>query len=149
MPAGGYQRPSNPAPVSNPGSGSRRTDGRQPRQLLTDAAYGEQATFQADQAGAPMAATPGAGGAGGGAGGPVDLSNVVGFGADTQRPDEPVTHGADAGAGPGLASLGLSDDDDPGPAYLRRNLPYFEIAASMPNAGFGFRQFVRRLRGLA
>jgi hypothetical protein len=27
----------------------------------------------------------------------------------TMRPDEPVTHGADAGAGPGSASLNLND----------------------------------------
>jgi hypothetical protein len=145
MPAGGYQRPSNPAPVSNPGSGSRRTDGRQPMQQLPDAAYGEQKTYQADQSGAPMAASPGAAAAPPGA--PVDLSQVVGLGAPTMRPNEPVTSGADLGAGPGLESLGLSADQDPGHEYLRQNLPFFEIAANMPNSSFEFRQFVRRLRG--
>jgi hypothetical protein len=32
---------------------------------------------------------------------------IVPLHAPSQRADEPVTHGADAGAGPGMASLGL------------------------------------------
>lgn len=48
MPRGGYQRPSNPAPVSGPGAMSKRTDGGPVQKLrdLPDAQYGEAATFR-------------------------------------------------------------------------------------------------------
>ena len=148
MPAGGYQRPTNPAPVSGPGKASQRTDGGpgQPRQALTDAAYGEQATYQADQAGAPMAATP-TPGTQGPAAPPVDLSQVTPLNAPTQQPGMPVTAGADSGAGPGMAALGMSaPQNDPGYQSMQQLIPMFELAANLPSSSFQFRQFVRRLR---
>lgn len=142
-PRGGYQAPANPAPVSGPGRLSQRTDG-QPVQQLPDADYGEQATFRSDQQGAPMAATPD-----GGAVAPADLSAVVPFGAPSQRPTEPVTAGAPAGAGPGPEALGLdSEESDPGVQQLRQMLPSLELMANMPQAGRAFRQFVRRVRAM-
>lgn len=144
MAQGGYQPPANPAPVSGPGALSRRTDS-QPQRQLPDAAYGEQATFRTDQAGAPMAASPGASGP---PVSPVDLSSVVGFNAPTSRPGEPVTAGAAAGAGPGVEALGLSDDDDAGIRHLKDSLPALELMANQPNAGRALRQFVRRVRAM-
>jgi hypothetical protein len=148
---GGYRRPAKPAPVSGPGKLSRRTDGgpaKQPLRALPDADYGEQATFRADQQGAPMAKaasapqaapTPGA-----------DLSNVVPFGAPSQRAGEPVTAGAAAGAGAGPEALGLSADrTDPGVQYMVDLIPMFELTAALPNSTVGLRQFVRRLRGMS
>lgn len=76
---------------------------------------------------------------------PADLSNIVPFNANTMRPDEAITSGAADGEGPGLESLGLGTEDN-GVEYLRRLLPMFEAAASLPSAGPEFRQFVRRLR---
>lgn len=148
MPQGGYQQPSNPAPVSGPGRLSRRTDGGpgQAKAQLPDAAYGEQMTFQNDQSGAPMAATPGPGQAPQPP--PLDLSQIVPMGAPTSRADEPVTAGADAGAGPGSAALGLSSADDPAVAHLRDSLPALELMANSPSAGFAFKQFVRRVRAM-
>lgn len=148
---GGYRRPARPAPVSGPGKLSRRTDGgpaKQPMQALPDAAYGEQATFRQDQSGAPMAR---ASAPTQGAPAPTaDLSNVVPFGADSQRPGEPITSGADAGAGPGSEALGsVNPANDPGLQYVRDLLPMYELAANLPNSTFGFRQFVRRLRALS
>lgn len=148
MPRGGYQKPSAPAPVSGPGRLSRRTDGGpgQPVRELNDAAYGEQATFRADQKAAPMAANamkPG----GGQQVGPADLSGVVPFGAPTSRPGEPITAGADAGPGPGAGVLGLGLDNDPGVQYVRSLLPVLELVASQPHASSDLRQFVRRMRG--
>lgn len=142
---GGYQRPTKPAPVSGPGKLSRRTDGGQPVRALTDAAYGEQAQFQADQQGAPMAS----GGAGVSPSGPPsmpDLSSIVPMGEGTQRPGEPVTAGAPAGAGPGMEALGLDPQQNPVIQYMADALPMLELAASLPFAGPEFRQFVRRLR---
>lgn len=149
MPQGGYQKPSRPAPVSGPGRLSRRTDGGpgQPTRELHDAAYGEQATFRADQQAAPMATAPGALKPGQSAGPAVDLSRVVPFGAASQRPGEPITSGADAGPGPGAAALGLSGDNDPGFRYSRELLPVLELVASQPFASSELRQFVRRMRG--
>lgn len=145
---GGYRAPAKPAPVSGPGKLSQRTDGGpgQPVRALTDAAYGEQATYRADQQGAPMASTPSP--VQGGQGAPaVDLSGVIGLGDPTQHPDMPVTAGAASGAGPGPEALGMSaPGNDPGRENLRQLLPMFELAANLPTAGFEFRQFVRRLR---
>lgn len=150
MAQGGYQAPANPATVSLPGRLSRRTDGgpsnpTQGRAQLPDAAYGEQMTFQNDQA-APMAATPGPDQVNQPP--PPDLSQVVPFGAPTGRPNEPVTAGADAGSGPGSSSLGLNADNDPAVANLKASLPALELMANMPNSGFAFRQFVRRVRAM-
>lgn len=142
-PRGGYQQPTNPAPVSGPGRLSQRTDG-QPMQQLPDADYGEQATFRSDQRAAPMATDPGGAGVA-----PADLSGVVPFGAPSQRPNEPVTSGAPAGAGPGMEALGLdSEENDPGVQQLRAMLPSLELMANMPQAGRAFRQFVRRVRAM-
>jgi len=136
---GGYRAPAKPAPVSGPGKMSRRTDG-QPIAALPDAAYGEQKTFRSDQQGAPMAE---AGAVGGPSVSPLDMSNVTPFGAPSQFPDEPVTAGANAGAGAGSSALGVSD---PSLQYSKDLLPALEIAASMPNAPVALRQMVRRLR---
>lgn len=145
MAQGGYQPPTNPAPVSGPGRLSRRTDGRQPIQSLPDADYGEQATFREDQQGSPMAAT--LGGDQVSPVSPADLSNVVPMGAPSQRPGEPVTAGAALGAGPDHTALGLNDpQNDEGVQYLRRILPSLELMANSPIAGRAARQFVRRVR---
>lgn len=152
MAQGGYQQPSNPAPVSLPGRLSRRTDGgpanpAQGKVNIPNADYGEQQTFRDIQSGAPMAAAAGPG-QGPDQPAPVDLSNVVPLGAPTNRPDEPVTSGVDAGAGPGFNALGLSAQDDPGVAHLRDSLPALELMANSPMAGFAFRQYVRYVRAM-
>lgn len=141
----GYRPPANPAPVSGPGKLSQRTD-RQPVAELPDAAYGEQKTYRADQQGAPMSQAPSPGQ--GPAVGAADVSAVVPFGDPSTRPGEPVTSGAAAGAGPGVESLGLSDDDDPGVQHLRDSLPALELMANQPSAGRALRQFVRRVRAM-
>lgn len=118
---------------------------------LPDAAYGEQAQFQEAQGGAPMAGPPPAGGPPPGQGGAPPVE-VTPFGAPSARPDEPVTHGADAGAGPGLASLGLQDPNQQltqeDLAQIEAYLPYLEWMASLPNAQPGTRAYVRRIKGL-
>lgn len=100
---GGYRKPSNPAPVSGPGSLSRRTDGG-PQQVASDlpnAKYGEGQEFSEVQAGAPMSATPGAEDMGDGGGVSTPMAPPTPLTAPTERPNEPISWGASFGPGPG------------------------------------------------
>lgn len=146
---GGYRKPTNPAPSSGPGALSRRTDS-QPKMRLSDAQYGEQAVYQSDQSGAPMAGPdsgPAGGGAPGGGGPPID---VPPFGAPTARPDEPVTSGIDLGAGPGSSSLGLLDEKavaaKADAEALVRYLPMLEFLANRPTGSQALKSMVRTLK---
>lgn len=87
-------------PVSGPGALSQRTD--QPIRQVTGLPYGAAGDLVAQQQGAPMAATPA-------------TPPVTPLHAPSERPQEPVTHGADAGPGadssiltatPGLPATG-------------------------------------------
>lgn len=148
---GGYRRPENPAAVSGPGSLSKRTDGgpgaKAAAVKLPDAGYGEQKEFQAIQQGAPIAK---AGGVTSGGNNPTPAPPPPPLDAPTGRPGEPVTHGADAGAGLGMDSLGLFD-----PAQMVSNdinamlkyLPTLQyIVDSTPNAPTSTLALVRFLR---
>lgn len=123
---GGPRQPANPAPVSGPGALSQRTDGKQPIMDLPDAGYGQNAQFRQDQAGAPLpqsnapatAPTPGPGAApgglaallgGGGQGQPDPGQPPLPLSSGTMLPDQPVTHGADAGPGADSSSLNLGN----------------------------------------
>lgn len=146
---GGYRPPAKPAPVSGPGKLSRRTD--QPIRDLPNADYGEQSTFRSDQAGAPMAATPGPTPDPAAMVQPANLSGLVPIDAPTTVPNEPVTAGSLSGPGPGPAALGLpqvSPQDQAGIQYLRNALPTLELMADSPMATSDFRQYVRRVRAM-
>ena len=145
--SGGYRKPSQPAPVSGPGAGSKRTDGGPAQKLrdLPDAQYGEAATFRSLQDKAPLAQTPSTAAprrsspGGGGAG-----SGLVPLDAPSNRPSEPVTQGL------GLGGAGL---DGPQKAQeagdldrLRRYLPALTEMANRPDATPSFINYVRLLR---
>lgn len=147
---GGYRRPTNPAPVSGPGSLSRRTDGgpgaKAAAVQLPDAGYGEQKNFQEIQQGAPIAkggvqtgqaATP-----------PTVLPPPLD--APSNRTGEPVTNGADAGAGLGAEALGVFDPAQMAAQdvqYLMRYLPQLQYAVDMsPDAPRSTVALVRYLR---
>lgn len=72
-------------------------------------AYGENIELQNLTAAAPMAGASGAPSGGAGAPVPLDLSRVVGLGAQSQD-SRPVTTGAAAGPGAGPEILGLPTD---------------------------------------
>jgi hypothetical protein len=98
--------------VSGPGKHSRRTD-RGPAQKLRelpDAQYGEAATYRDLQKQAPLSQTPKPKQARPSVAQPAASSGpqLTPLNAPTARPDEPVTAGADAGPGPGMAALGLN-----------------------------------------
>ena len=109
---GGMRRPNNPAPVSGPGALSRRTDGgpQQQTQAMTGMGYGENADYNEMQQAAPLAAarsakSPAAKSREAKTAGKQAGSSAVPLFAETQRPEEPVTAGADVGPGPGYQRM--------------------------------------------
>jgi len=143
---GGYQAPAHPAPTSGPGALSARTDGgpadRQPGGRLANSSYGETKDMQDIQSGAPLGqsmAPPEAP--------PADSSSLIPLDADSARPDEPVTAGADAGAGPGMSMLGLPSEDAGDLQGIIKDLPMLEWYSNQPNASPSFKAWVRRIKG--
>lgn len=109
-------------PVSGPGQFSERTDkavGAANRQL-PNADYGEQAAYQEQIQGAPMASP--AAGFNALFGNPS--SSVVGLGEPSQLPDVPVTDGADAGPGAPMSALSSSQPNAGVDASYLRALEY-------------------------
>src|SRR5512138_256775 len=105
---GGYRAPSHPAAVSGPGALSQRTDGGPARMDVTGGSYGSSQDFRQQESAAPLSA-------------PAPPSapppSFTGLGEPTQNPGEPVTAGADGGAGPSMADAGIAPQG--GDAALR------------------------------
>ena len=114
MASGGPRTPSSPAVASGPGAQSQRIDGgpasKQTARWVAGGDYGDGGLMGLQQ-GATMAAsgTPGSTPASAGQQGmPAPQGPpVTQLTEPTQRPDEPVTSGADAGPGPGREALRL------------------------------------------
>ncbi len=138
---GGYRAPSNPSPVPMPGAMSGRTDGgpadTQPMRSLPNAGYGEAANFDAIQGGAPMAgnATP--------------MPEVVPIGADSRRPEEPVTAGMPfgEGVGPTAAGIDIRSPEKQDVDYWKHQLPLLEYMANQQGASPTTRALIRRIKG--
>ncbi len=102
---GGYRQPMNPAPISGPGSLSKRTDGgavegmTQPAQSYTGGSYGNNKEMADRQSAAPLAGNP--------------IPPMVGLDAPTQFPDELLSAGANYGGGPGLDTSGIPRENEP------------------------------------
>lgn len=113
---GGYRKPTHSAPVSGPGALSRRTDG-QVKAVPTGMAYGDHQALMQQESTAPMSAdpstpTPNIPAPAGGSGAPAQAGPpLVPIGAPSQRPNEPVTHGADIGPGAGPEVLPMQHTD--------------------------------------
>ena len=142
---GGYRAPQSPAQVSGPGKFARRTDS-QPVTDIPNAAYGEQAAFRSIQQGAPMAAAQGlppSTAPGGAAPGVTPLT------APSERPNEPVTSGADVGAGPTSAVLGIPSDPqaqrNQDSQALQPSIQAMIAYAESEHASPGFRRYVREI----
>lgn len=121
--------------MSPPGALSQRTDMQpQAAMQIPDAAYGEQAQFQALQQGAPMA---------GGSSVPMPTPLT----AATQRPNEPLTAGAPIGPGPGMEALPQESVYAQDLQKIAKYLPQFEAMAADENTPESFRLFVRYVRG--
>lgn len=91
---GGYQQPTNPAPVSGPGALSQRTDGgategmTQPVQEYTGLPYGQNKSVNDSQGASSMAGDP-------------FKSPLLDLMAPTQYPSDPITAGLSTGPGGG------------------------------------------------
>lgn len=121
---GGHRTPSKPAPVSGPGSLSKRTDGPtghgQSLSAPTDMAYGDHQALIAQERTAPMAAmqatptpqvapspqSPAAPGLSSAPGGTGYAGGA--FDAPSNNPDEPVTNGVDSGPGAGSEAMSFN-----------------------------------------
>lgn len=140
---GGYQSPNNPAPVSGPGALSQRTDGgpadTQAAQYVSGLPYGEGQELMNIQQSAPMAA----------ASMPAPAP-IVPLSAPSQRPQEPVTAGANAGLGPDMSSLGLGAADVAADrefkAAIASYMPVLMHVASRPTTSPETRNIIRQLR---
>lgn len=152
---GGYRKPSNPAPVSGPGSLSQRTDGGpgQPVREVPAAYYGERQEMRDIQGGATMAqgSMP--------AGSPTMPSNgmtppsapvtpgqgVTPLTDPTERPDEPITAGAPLGPGPGPEMTNPNADAQ----RLLKYLPAIMRQAELPDSGQQIKMLAQYLRGIS
>jgi hypothetical protein len=77
---------------------------------------------------------------------------VVPLNAPDQNPNEPVTSGADAGPGPGMASLGLGSQDITADNNFKVSLaaymPVLMQVAARPNTSPETRNTIRQLRDM-
>jgi len=94
---GGYRKPTNPAPVSGPGSLSKRTDGgpTQSAKYISGLPYGQGQETYSNQVAAPMAGNP-----------VPQMEMPTPLMAPSARPSEPITSGVDVGDGAGSEALG-------------------------------------------
>lgn len=108
---GGYQAPSNPAPVSGPGALSQRTDGRatQPAQYISGLPYGQGQETYSNQVAAPMAGNT-----------MQQIEMPMELMAPTARPNEPVENGIDIGPGAGSEVMNLPSTREPLSITMRK-----------------------------
>ena len=129
--------------VSGPGKFAKRTD------LEYQAPeYGAGAAYEQQVQGAPLAKSPDVR--------PAEAAVVRDAAAQapitplyapTQRPNEPVTHGADVGAGAGSDILQMRQPDDSGfTSTIREYMPVISYIASLPSTSPETRQILRQLR---
>lgn len=137
------------AEVAGPGKFSKRTDKAvgEANRSLPNADYGEQAAYQEQQQGAPMARD---------GGGNVDFASlfgdpsqrVVGLNQPSGMPGTPVTDGAALGPGAGQEALGLTDQRKADMEGLAPYLPVLEFMANQPGASWAMRNVVRKVKAI-
>lgn len=152
MASGGYRQPSSPAPVSGPGSLSKRTDSgpadsKQPIRVPTGGAYGDATQLQQAEQGAPMGASAGGDAAPLGLLAGLQIPAGPAFSAASQRPDVPVTDGAASGLGAGPEALGIPSQQDQDMQTLMAYLPVLEAKANQPGASSALRNAIRSIKG--
>lgn len=126
MPRGGYQKPSNPAPVSNPRSGAR-TDGSpvQAAKYMAGGSYGEGKQLQELQTSAPMAAKQTTRISGSSAAANVaGMPPITRLDAPTERPNEPMTNGMPFGPGAGPEALAVQRQASPLSSTMAKLIQY-------------------------
>lgn len=145
---GGKRTPRQPAPVSNPGAGSSRTDG-QPGAKMTGMPYGENADFNEMQSSAKMNQSQSKASAPAGPAVKPSLQQATPLFSPTQRPGEPVTEGSRVGPGQGPLSLpGNNDQSKQDAQMIGQYLPELMAMVDEEGTAPGFIRFVRQLRNL-
>jgi hypothetical protein len=89
------------------GRGGNGQSGTQAARYVSGLPYGEGQELMQTQQSAPLAAAPGIEQSRTPMASASAAASIIPMNAPTQRPDEAITFGADAGVGPGLGSLGL------------------------------------------
>jgi hypothetical protein len=115
--------------VSAMGGNGQNASASQAAQYIPQQEWGGASELMDIQQSAPMAAAPGIESSGmamapGTAAAPQE---IISLGAASQRPDEPITFGANAGPGPGMEALGLPNQTATSTIQiLEQLLPYDE-----------------------
>ena len=151
MARGGY-RPT--APQNNPmkvnGRGGNGQNGTQAAKYVSGLPYGEGKELMNIQQSAPLAAAPSIEQASMPSGLAPAAAPIIPLDAPTTMPNEPVTAGADAGPGPGMAALGLLDREqqleDTYRAQIAAYMPALLRVAANPNTSTMTRMIIRKLR---
>lgn len=143
MASGGYREPSNPAPVSNPGAGSARTDGGpvHAAEALSSGKYGETQDLGSIAGGAPSQPSAGSVALAGAIQGQSTFADASG------QPNEPVTAGAQYGPGPGPEALQANDPTRAEAKQLQQSgvLALMMKVADSDDATPDYRAYVRSL----
>lgn len=127
---GGHRPPANPAAVSGPGALSARTDSAA-EMIPSGGGYGDRKAMAEIQSGAQMM---------------PDRSVLMPLGAPSSRPGEPVTAGADAGAGMGMQAAGIKTERQISDERLRPLMYGLELLANSPHSNPETKTFVRNLK---
>jgi hypothetical protein len=118
----------NPMNVNARGGNGQSGDATQAAKYVPGLPYGEGKALMQTQQSAPLAAAPSIEQSGmpSGLASAAASQPVISLNAPSQRPDEPVTFGANAGPGPGIEALGLTQQGQSTSQVLQKLLPYDE-----------------------
>jgi hypothetical protein len=118
----------NPMNVNARGGNGQSGDATQAAKYVPGLPYGEGQALMETQRSAPLAAAPSIEQSGmpSGLASAAASQPMVPLSAPSQRPDEPVTFGANAGPGPGIEALGLTQQGQSTAQVLQKLLPYDE-----------------------
>ena len=118
----------NPMNVNARGGNGQSGDATQAAKYVPGLPYGEGQALMETQQSAPLAAAPSIEQSGmpSGLASAAASQPVIPLNAPSQRPDEPVTFGANAGPGPGIEALGLTQQGQSTAQVLQKLLPYDE-----------------------
>lgn len=127
--------------VSGPGKYARRTDLSYQSQ-----GYGDGVAYDAAKSGAPLATAPKSPQLSTAPQVPTPQAPVTGMFEPTQRPNEPVTHGVDIGAGAGSEALMMRQPDDTNfMASIQSAKPVLAYIADLPNTSPETRAAIKQL----
>ena len=118
----------NPMNVNGRGGNGQSGDATQAAKYVPGLPYGEGQALMETQQSAPLAAASSIEQSGmpSGLASAAASQPVIPLNAPSQRPDEPVTFGANAGPGPGIEALGLTQQGQSTAQVLQKLLPYDE-----------------------